>query len=379
MPVLIFGAQRRDLHVGRNTLGGTGDIVFPVFAGLPALAAITLSEDGVATITALGEEMSLQIDGVSLGTEPVELRDGATVRVGRRELVYRAESTAEPAVTGASSSHTARKLTGASGEQSGWRLIELQTGHIHEIPLEGIVIGRDDDCDIVVASHDVSRRHAVIRRVGTGYTLTDESVNGTFVNDVRVQSVQILARGDKLRIGTTVFRLERSTSSANGSDAETHRLPAVMLVEESGESEASPQIPNAHRPSGTTGSTELAVLEVVRGPIAGTRFGISRAVCSIGRSEDNDIVIADESVSSAHATLLLKAGSWYVIDLRSDNGTYVDGYRVAAERMLSDGSVLTVGQVKMIFGPASQSGHEPHGTQPLLGMFQQLAKRIRGR
>ena len=378
MPVLIFGAQRRDLHVGRNTLGGTGDIVFPAFTGLPALAVITLSEDDGATIASLDEETSVLLDGVALGTEPMELRDGATLRIGRRELVYRAESTPEPTTTGVSSSYT-RTLTGGTGELSGWRLIDLQSGHVHEIPLEGIVIGRDDDCDIVVATHDVSRRHAVIRRVGTGYTLTDESVNGTFVNDVRVQAVQILARGDKLRIGTTVFRLERSTSSANGSDAETHRLPAVMLPEESSDSEAVPQIPSAHRPSGATSSPELAVLEVLRGPLSGTRFGISRAVCSIGRSEDNDIVIADESVSSAHATLLLKAGSWYVIDLRSDNGTYVDGYRVAAERILSDGSLLTVGQVKMIFGPASQSGHEQHGTQPLLGMFQQLAKRIRGR
>jgi len=87
-------------------------------------------------------------------------------------------------------------------------------------------------------------------------------------------------------------------------------------------------------------------------------------------------VIADESVSASHATILMKGGSWYVVDLRSANGTFVDGYRVAGERMLSAGSLLTVGQVKTIFWPVSQASHEPHGTQPLLGMFQRLAKRI---
>jgi pSer/pThr/pTyr-binding forkhead associated (FHA) protein len=100
-------------------------------------------------------------------------------------------------------------------------------------------------------------------------------------------------------------------------------------------------------------------------------------VCSIGRTEDNDIVIADESVSSSHATIMQKAGSWYVVDLRSANGTYIDGYRVAAERMLSEGSVLTIGHVKMVFLPATNPGQQPHGTQPLLGMFRHLARLLR--
>jgi pSer/pThr/pTyr-binding forkhead associated (FHA) protein len=117
----------------------------------------------------------------------------------------------------------------------------------------------------------------------------------------------------------------------------------------------------------------------MRGPLSGVRFAVTRAVSAIGRTEENDIVIDDESVSSSHATLLLKAGAWYVVDLRSANGTYVDGYRVAAERMLSAGSVLTIGQVKMIFMPASQGSAEAHGTQPLSGMFRQLAKLIRDR
>src|SRR4029077_14616117 len=115
------------------------------------------------------------------------------------------------------------------------------------------------------------------------------------------------------------------------------------------------------------------------GLLGRTRLPLTRAVCSIGRTDENDIVIPHESVSASHATIMLKAGSWYVVDQRSANGTYVDGYRVAGERMPSAGSLLTVVQLKMIFWPASHSGREPHGTQPLLGMFQQLAKKIRRR
>ena len=381
MPVLIFGAQRREVHVGRNTFGGSGDIVFSTLAGLPPIAVITVTPDGEATIALLDDDARVLVDGTSLGDEPVPLRDGANLQIGDRNFVYRAEPTSTGTTSGAvaSSTQPVSESASASSEESGWKLIELQTGRIHEIPQHGMVIGRDDDCDLVVKSQDVSRRHAVIRKVGTGYTVTDESVNGTFLNDTRVQAVQTLARGDKLRIGTTVFRLERSAPSTYSTADETQRLPAVSLPEESSDGAASSEPGKPKRPSGATASPDLAALEVIRGPLGGTRFAITRAVSSIGRAEENDIVIPDESVSSSHATLLLKAEAWYVVDLRSANGTYVDGYRVAAERMLSAGSVLTIGQVKMIFMPASHGSPEPHGTQPLSGMFRQLAKLIRDR
>ena len=381
MPVLIFGAQRREVHVGPNTFGGAGDIVFPTLTGLPAIGLITVSPDGSATVALLDDDASVLVDGSSLGTEPTPLRDGATLQIGQRNFVYRAE----PASTGntsgavASSTQPNSELASSGTDESGWKLIELQNGRIHEIPEPGMVIGRDEDCDLVVKAQDVSRRHAVIRKVGTGYTVTDESVNGTFVNDVRIQGVQTLARGDKLRIGTTVFRLERSAPSASNTSDETQRVAAVLLPEESSDAATSSAQEKPKRTSGAVGSPDLATLEVMRGPLSGTRFPVTRAVSSIGRAEDNDIVIADESVSSSHATLLAKAGSWYVIDLRSANGTFIDGYRVAAERMLSPGSLLTIGQVKMIFWPASHGSLEPHGTQPLSGMFRQLAKFIRDR
>lgn len=379
MPVLIFGAQRRNVNPGRNTIGGTGGIAFAAFAALPPLAVITLSADGEATIEALGEYAHLLIDGESLGNAPRPLHDGAKLRIGDRELVYRAESTGKFAPPEAVTGQSAAPLASASGEDAGWRLIELETGRIHEIPSQGMVIGRDDNCDLVVSSQGVSRRHAVIRRVRTGCVVTDESVNGTFVNDARVQSAQTLARGDNLRIGTTVFRLDRPAPAAGGTGAETQRFAAATLPERSTDSEAAPAPGNVHRTVVPAAPTELAALESAGGPLGRTRFPLTRAVCSIGRTDENDIVIAHESVSASHATILMKGGSWYVVDQRSGNGTFVDGYRVAGERMLSAGSLLTVGQVKMIFWPASLSGHEPHGTQPLLGMFQQLAKKIRGR
>jgi pSer/pThr/pTyr-binding forkhead associated (FHA) protein len=235
-------------------------------------------------------------------------------------------------------------------EEGAWRLIEVHTGRIHEIPPHGIVIGRDDGCDIVVPSQDVSRRHAVIRRAGTGYTVTDESANGTFVNDTRVQSVQTLARDDKLRIGTTVFRLEWQAPAVNLPGAATRRISSVTVAARPADSKAGSKGGNTQRPLRAIGPTDLAVLEVSAGPLSATRF-----------------------------TVLLKASSWYIVDLRSANGTFVDGYRVAGERVLPAGSVLTIGQVKMIFWPSSRPSYAARGTRRVVGMFQQLAKLIRNR
>src|SRR5581483_2195396 len=83
-----------------------------------------------------------------------------------------------------------------------------------------------------------------------------------------------------------------------------------------------------------------ATLEIVRGRFTGASFAIDRPVCSIGRGPQSDVRIRDESVSTNHATLLRKGPSWFVVDLRSANGTFVDGSRAAGERELVSGARL---------------------------------------
>src|SRR6478736_2394616 len=70
---------------------------------------------------------------------------------------------------------------------------------------------------------------------------------------------------------------------------------------------------------------------------------------SIGRGDDNDIRIHDDTMSLSHATLLRKQGIWFVVDLRSMNGTYVDGSRVSGERELHPGACVRLGAVELLF------------------------------
>lgn len=72
------------------------------------------------------------------------------------------------------------------------------------------LIGRVDECAVTIDDPKVSRRHAEVRPAGDGYRLIDlGSTNGTEVNGRKV-SDQILAEGDRIRIGDTVLVFEAS-------------------------------------------------------------------------------------------------------------------------------------------------------------------------
>src|SRR5262245_45770545 len=69
-----------------------------------------------------------------------------------------------------------------------------------------ILLGRDNDCDIVMNDLNASRRHALLyRRSGTCYVEDQQSKNGLFLNGKAVHSAT-LRDGDQLRIGDSTFR-----------------------------------------------------------------------------------------------------------------------------------------------------------------------------
>ncbi len=74
-------------------------------------------------------------------------------------------------------------------------------------------------------------------------------------------------------------------------------------------------------------------------------------VVNIGRADYNDLVIPDDSVSSAHAKLQRREGVWVLFDNESTNGTWVDGERVTDEAMLGPGAMVRFGEVSLMFEP----------------------------
>ena len=73
-------------------------------------------------------------------------------------------------------------------------------------------------------------------------------------------------------------------------------------------------------------------------------------VLNIGRVEDNDIVITDDSfISSHHARIEVRPEGVWVVDLQSTNGTKVNGVLVHGEQLLQHGDVISLGTAQLTF------------------------------
>lgn len=82
-------------------------------------------------------------------------------------------------------------------------------GKCLRLPSEGeVIIGRDELCQIRLASSDVSRHHCVLRMTPDGVVARDlDSRNGTYLNETLMEEETLLKPGDTLRIGPIVLQV----------------------------------------------------------------------------------------------------------------------------------------------------------------------------
>jgi len=80
----------------------------------------------------------------------------------------------------------------------------------------------------------------------------------------------------------------------------------------------------------------------------GESFPLDGERLTIGRRPDADIFLDDVTVSRDHAMLVHRTDEWYLDDLGSLNGTYVNRQRIESQR-LEDGDELQVGKYKLTF------------------------------
>jgi len=93
----------------------------------------------------------------------------------------------------------------------------------------------------------------------------------------------------------------------------------------------------------------LGVLTILKGDKAGYSFNLDKQKTSIGRSEENDLVLADRRASRFHAEIDRRNEGYVIRDLGSTNGTTVRGRQVQ-ERLLEDGDTVAMGETEMRFG-----------------------------
>jgi len=106
-------------------------------------------------------------------------------------------------------------------------------GKVHRVVIprggEGVVIGRNASCDVVLNSKSVGRNHGRITREGGSYVFRDlGSVNGSFVNGGKVTGAVVLADGAKVRCGDSI--MDFVFDAADGRKAPPSKSKATMPV-----------------------------------------------------------------------------------------------------------------------------------------------------
>ena len=89
-------------------------------------------------------------------------------------------------------------------------------------------------------------------------------------------------------------------------------------------------------------------LSVRQGPRPNLVFELDAESYTIGREAGNEIVIEDPQVSRRHATLTQQGTTYVLEDIGSTNGTYVNGKRVTAPVLLSNGDLIGLADTVML-------------------------------
>lgn len=172
-----------------------------------------------------------------------------------------------------------------------------------------ITIGRDHGNMVVLRNKDVSDYHARLVRIKNGYILEDAGSHyGTRLNGRPVYEPTMLNHGDEIALGK-------------------------QRIIYYGDGRPRPNIQYGY------------YLRIRSGHYAGHRVDLTAERATLGRDDSNDIIIHEKQISRQHMVFTKEEdGDGYAIeDLRSTNGTYVNGHQVTNPRMLNDGDIITVG------------------------------------
>jgi len=79
----------------------------------------------------------------------------------------------------------------------------------------------------------------------------------------------------------------------------------------------------------------VAQLQILKGDAPGKQHALTADRMVIGRQSDCDIVLDSNSVSRRHAEVVADGGAFFVEDLGSRNGTYVNGRKIEGRTRLA--------------------------------------------
>src|SRR3954468_1314918 len=92
----------------------------------------------------------------------------------------------------------------------------------------------------------------------------------------------------------------------------------------------------------TTTTRSVATLEALSGTAAGEQYKLNVEKSVMGRHPDCQIMIDSGAVSRQHAQILMIGNDYFIEDLKSRNGTFVNDHLLGERTPLNDGDVIRI-------------------------------------
>jgi len=199
-----------------------------------------------------------------------------------------------------------------------------------------ISIGRLNDNSLSFPdSLKMSRYHAIIKKENSNIILTDlQSHSGTYINDVAINEEQLNVGTifviDKVEI--TVKEDKKLEKKIDNNDFETLENCTEIIELEANKTEAVSEESYSKNPIAIPLNKNQA-----------KEFEIPDGESSVGRLPNNDLVIDSTSVSRRHCMLNFSNGLLTTTDLKSKNGTCVNGKKIKQSHAIKNGDILKFG------------------------------------
>lgn len=280
-------------------------------------------ESGRYRVVDLGSSSGTQINDTQLSPDlPMPLANGDIIHIG----IFRLQFFTEETVVQPISLSKSKTVAFAASRPPVLEVTTPQGSQIFSLEGNMLVIGRDPASDILIEAPVVSAKHAQLRQWDQGYEIVDlDSRNGLNFEGRRIKH-KPLANGDVLQIGSTVSLMYRTAPITEMA------APAQFINQDS-------DATVALSPGQDLASNVIIKHLDLRG----------RDTLTLGRDRQNDTCIEHPTVSRYHALIARQDGSFYIADLKSSNGTFVNGKQIVGKRRLRPGDTIRIGPCRLVF------------------------------
>jgi ABC transport system ATP-binding/permease protein len=217
-------------------------------------------------------------------------------------------------------------------------------GGVIDLPQGELLIGRIEPAGLVIGDSEVSRRHARLMYREGKYFLEDlGSANGTILNGQLISGECPLANGDEILIGSKValvFHQLLQQQEFPRESIETRMQGLQMPNTDATLFDSSGEVSSMLSSAVTAMPPQLVITVAGHDPEVHL---LSREQITLGRAEDNDIVVPSMIVSRYHATLeLTSTGYEIVVSPGATNTLTCQGRPVLGRQLLTHGDVLRI-------------------------------------